>query len=448
MPKKRKQIRFEEGDDDDWSGSSSSSSRSSVASFHRDSYPKKGRTRIPARLVSKRALVDLGYPFVEEGAAVVLLVALDERLIDEVLKLSEEYRRSDQEFFGGRDGRDSENQSRDRGFDWVNIETPETVDPLPNSGYDEASESDSDLLSNDTDTDEIEGPVAYSGVLGLNTTKVFGENDGDFTAGKFPAWNQERSELINGTTNLFLVHAAEFYMDRAGKHRITLVCPNRPENHYMVFLSAPYLVLTDKLPRKRHYGNHHTRTLLEVLYGYDGGTFEGNDVGGKSVQDGGSKSLETLQVPQLWSLTIGAELIITCSEMSSEEIGRDLITIEGKESRAGVYTIRLIDERDTCRYHIVIKKDCKYVDFLRHAVSLVRKGRSSSMAYVLVSDSGVPITPDKWLYLLTEGFIEDHVFCLRSKDAARQIPDDDIRALSARLTAGSRSSLGTYSRRR
>ncbi|TID05007.1 hypothetical protein CH35J_001799 [Colletotrichum higginsianum] len=420
MPKKRKQIRFEEGDDDDWSGSSSSSSRSSVASFHRDSYPKKGRTRIPARLVSKRALVDLGYPFVEEGAAVVLLVALDERLIDEVLKLSEEYRRSDQEFFGGRDGRDSENQSRDRGFDWVNIETPETVDPLPNSGYDEASESDSDLLSNDTDTDEIEGPVAYSGVLGLNTTKVFGENDGDFTAGKFPAWNQERSELINGTTNLFLVHAAEFYMDRAGKHRITLVCPNRPENHY----SDPSLVRMRWL--------HVQAQPLNIA----------------TLEDGGSKSLETLQVPQLWSLTIGAELIITCSEMSSEEIGRDLITIEGKESRAGVYTIRLIDERDTCRYHIVIKKDCKYVDFLRHAVSLVRKGRSSSMAYVLVSDSGVPITPDKWLYLLTEGFIEDHVFCLRSKDAARQIPDDDIRALSARLTAGSRSSLGTYSRRR
>ncbi|KAJ0160593.1 hypothetical protein CTA2_7703 [Colletotrichum tanaceti] len=552
MPKKRKQIRFQEGDDNDWSGSSSSgSSRSSVASFHRDSYPRKGRTRIPARLVSKRALVDLGYPFVEDGALVVLLVALDERLIDEVLKLSEEYRRSDQDFFGGgRDGRESrdpENQARDRGFDWVNIETPETIHPLPDLGYHDeagASENDSDLLSNDTDADETQGPVAYSGVLGLNTTKVFGENHGEFTAGKFPAWNQERSDLVNSTTTLFLVHAAEFYMDRAGKHRVTLVCPNRPENHHgdpfnnpslvrmrwlhvqaqplniatleslvadcpyispplkvvaltvlkevtsrcvrpsetgsyiepgstvqyvgrynrslgsypgdevadtepVVFLSAPYLVLADKLPRKRQYGSHHTRSLLEVLYGYDGGTFEESNVRGKSEQKGGSKSLETLQVPQLWSLTIGAELIITCSEMSSEEIGRDLITIDGKESRTGVYyTIRLIDERDTCRYHIVIKKDCKYVDFLRHAVSLVRKGRStSSMAYVLVSDSGVLITPDKWLHLLEKGSIEEHVFCLRPKDAAHQMPDDDIRALSARLTAGSRSSLGTYSRR-
>lgn len=29
-------------------------------------YPKKGKTRIPAKLVSKRALIDLGYPFFEE----------------------------------------------------------------------------------------------------------------------------------------------------------------------------------------------------------------------------------------------------------------------------------------------------------------------------------------------------------------------------------------------
>ena len=29
-------------------------------------YPKKGKTRMPARLVSKRAIIDLGYPFVEE----------------------------------------------------------------------------------------------------------------------------------------------------------------------------------------------------------------------------------------------------------------------------------------------------------------------------------------------------------------------------------------------
>lgn len=43
------------------SGSVSSSS-SSVAS----EYPKRGKTRIPARLVSKEAIIDLGYTFEEE----------------------------------------------------------------------------------------------------------------------------------------------------------------------------------------------------------------------------------------------------------------------------------------------------------------------------------------------------------------------------------------------
>ncbi|PTB69176.1 hypothetical protein BBK36DRAFT_1134697 [Trichoderma citrinoviride] len=54
------------------SSSSSSSSSSSggttvkSAKSSKSEYPKKGKTRIPLRLVSKRALIDIGYPFVEE----------------------------------------------------------------------------------------------------------------------------------------------------------------------------------------------------------------------------------------------------------------------------------------------------------------------------------------------------------------------------------------------
>jgi hypothetical protein len=48
------------------SSSSSSSSSGGTALTSRSEYPKRGKTRIPARLVSKRALIDLGYPFVEE----------------------------------------------------------------------------------------------------------------------------------------------------------------------------------------------------------------------------------------------------------------------------------------------------------------------------------------------------------------------------------------------
>lgn len=48
------------------SRSSSSSSSSGGGTTVRSEYPKKGKTKIPARLVSKRALIDLGYPYVEE----------------------------------------------------------------------------------------------------------------------------------------------------------------------------------------------------------------------------------------------------------------------------------------------------------------------------------------------------------------------------------------------
>jgi hypothetical protein len=48
------------------STTSSSSSSGGTSITVKSEYPKKGKTRIPVRLVSKRALIDLGYPFEEE----------------------------------------------------------------------------------------------------------------------------------------------------------------------------------------------------------------------------------------------------------------------------------------------------------------------------------------------------------------------------------------------
>jgi hypothetical protein len=46
--------------------SSISSSSSSDRGTVRSEFPKRGKTRMPARLVSKKAIIDLGYPFEEE----------------------------------------------------------------------------------------------------------------------------------------------------------------------------------------------------------------------------------------------------------------------------------------------------------------------------------------------------------------------------------------------
>jgi len=53
---------------------------------------KKGKTRMPKRLVRREAVMDLGYPFDEEEDFFVLRMALDKDQIDEVIKISETYK--------------------------------------------------------------------------------------------------------------------------------------------------------------------------------------------------------------------------------------------------------------------------------------------------------------------------------------------------------------------
>ncbi|GAB1316105.1 hypothetical protein MFIFM68171_06315 [Madurella fahalii] len=84
------------------SSSRSSSSGSSGGTTLRSEYPKKGKTRIPARLVSKSALIDLGYPFIEEGKTIVVQKALGQHNIDELLRLSEGYKKSELEIQAAR----------------------------------------------------------------------------------------------------------------------------------------------------------------------------------------------------------------------------------------------------------------------------------------------------------------------------------------------------------
>jgi hypothetical protein len=76
------------------SSSDSSSSRSSRGTTVKSEYPKKGKTRIPARLVSTRALIDLNYEFTVEGNVIVVQKALGQDNIDDLLKLSKDYKKS------------------------------------------------------------------------------------------------------------------------------------------------------------------------------------------------------------------------------------------------------------------------------------------------------------------------------------------------------------------
>ena len=64
--------------------------RESIAETQRK--VKKGKTRMPKRLVRREAIMDLGYPFDEEDDFFVLRTALEKEQIDEVMKISESYK--------------------------------------------------------------------------------------------------------------------------------------------------------------------------------------------------------------------------------------------------------------------------------------------------------------------------------------------------------------------
>lgn len=75
-------------------------------------FPRRGKTRMPKRLVHEKAIIELGYPFEEEvrlsitmnrfnadtiqGETIIILKALGKENIDEVVSLSREYREKDQ----------------------------------------------------------------------------------------------------------------------------------------------------------------------------------------------------------------------------------------------------------------------------------------------------------------------------------------------------------------
>ncbi|KAK4552088.1 hypothetical protein LTR86_010624 [Recurvomyces mirabilis] len=64
--------------------------RESIAETARKA--KKGKTRMPKRLVRSEAIQDLGYPYDEEDDFYVLRIALEKEQIDEVIKISEQYK--------------------------------------------------------------------------------------------------------------------------------------------------------------------------------------------------------------------------------------------------------------------------------------------------------------------------------------------------------------------
>ncbi|KAI1206728.1 uncharacterized protein F4807DRAFT_438038 [Annulohypoxylon truncatum] len=136
---------------------SSDTDASSIASTER--YPRKGKTKIPAKLVSIRAVIDLGYPFVHEGDMIVLQTALNHPLIDELLRLSEEYKTAETRTeesnvrfeHPGSDSSQSRSRSRGSAVRIPESSTSPKIRLLPFFHWKVGPKNDSDIVSTNAD---------------------------------------------------------------------------------------------------------------------------------------------------------------------------------------------------------------------------------------------------------------------------------------------------------
>ncbi|KAI9824083.1 MAG: hypothetical protein M1832_002151 [Thelocarpon impressellum] len=61
-------------------------------------FPRRGKTKMPRRIVHVDAITALGYPYVDEGETIIILKALSGEQIDEVVRVSEELRKTSYRF--------------------------------------------------------------------------------------------------------------------------------------------------------------------------------------------------------------------------------------------------------------------------------------------------------------------------------------------------------------
>jgi hypothetical protein len=148
-------------------------------------------------------MIDLGYPFTEEGNTFVIQKALGQDNIDELLALSEEYGQSDE---------DSPIQYG--------------ISQIP---FNEEGDTFSPGNNRVSSKRHWANQVLISGVLGLNNNGQQQYTEPTSTDGQ-NAWTNPKTLLQDDNANaeLFNIHSAEYYQDQTGSHKITLLCPSTP----------------------------------------------------------------------------------------------------------------------------------------------------------------------------------------------------------------------------
>lgn len=146
------------------------------------------------------------------------------------------------------------------------------------------------------------------------------------------------------------------------------------ETEPVIFISSPYLVLSEKTNFGGLDKGHDMLGLIQSLYGFDIGSGRDGSEVVRKMTVGSSK--DTLHIPQLWCLLVGSgealyfpmvfmltllDFLITFSELPLSDLFGNLVEIDLKASLLErPMTIRVMDE-NSHRYNIVIDSNSNYV---------------------------------------------------------------------------------------
>ncbi|KAI0138077.1 hypothetical protein F4776DRAFT_654461 [Hypoxylon sp. NC0597] len=290
-----------------------------------------------------------------------------------------------------------------------------------------------------------------------------------------PEWNQPETAFEDkSVAKLFVIHASEYSLNKDSKQKVRLMCPDRPPptesdpsvklvinspyvpnqlkavtlnvlndiknkasrkligdphvetgsilrgiNRYdvnddlpdepVIFFSSPYLLMNRRASVTNRNERHRMLSLLESLYGYDVEGDRRDTEVMKRMSLGSSK--DTLHVPQLWCLLVGNDVLITLSELSVQDLAKDLVEIDHKTSSLRrPLTVKVLDQYSR-PHNVVIDADCNYVDFLRHTFALAKEETGTYVTdYELLDGNRELVTPQEWLMLIQQGRLQDTIF--------------------------------------
>ncbi|PNP50405.1 hypothetical protein THARTR1_08932 [Trichoderma harzianum] len=177
----------------------------------------------------------------------------------------------------------------------------------------------------------------------------------------------------------------------------------------VVFVASPYLRLhsLEGHQNTENRGDHHPRTLLQNLYGFD--VTPNRDKAQIVRKIGhGSHLNDALHVNQMWCLLIGSTILITMSDHTTKELLDGTIG-ERSLGHEPPIKVKIIDDKQK-HHDIAVSSNITWVDLFKITMDAVQKKRSDFRYYDLRDEKKAIITAERWIEIASSQSLQKSQF--------------------------------------